>query len=85
MSLDNDAIELRVKGWKGFWDSLRSDDRELFKRMMNSTYKYASSIQSMPDYEQDLALLLSLVYDQHKTIEWLKKENGKLKKKAELP
>ncbi len=84
MSLDDGKIDQEIRAWRDFQNSLRSNDRERFRQMMNQAYRYASSIQATPDYEQDIALLLSLVFDQHKMIEWLKKEKERLRKKTDL-
>lgn len=84
MSLDNSAANEKIRSWKGFQEALRSEEKDQFKKMMSIVYNYAPSIQVIPDYEQDLALLLSLVFEQHKTIERLKYETELLKKKAGL-
>ena len=84
MSLDDRTTYRKIKEWEGFQEALRNDDREHFKELMNRIYRYAPSIEATPDYEQDYALLLSLLFDQHKTLERLKKENEKLREKAGL-
>lgn len=85
MSFDSIKVEEKIaREWKGFHEALRSYDRMLFREMMNFVYKYLPSIQTMPDYEKDFAILLSIVFDQDKTIKWLKKETERLKKKLGL-
>jgi hypothetical protein len=82
MSLDNYKIDEKINDWITFQDSLRNEDREQFKNMIRHVYVYGASINATPEYKQDLAILISLILDQHKTIEWLKKENERLKKKV---
>ena len=62
------------ESWKGFADSLRSEkDRQLFNKMLNDCYKYATAINAKGEPFPTEPLIMSLLLSQHKMIEWLSK------------
>jgi hypothetical protein len=74
---DEDTLTQEIESWRGFADALREDDRVLFLHMLNECYQYINSINSKGDYFSTESLLMSLVFAQHKIINWL--INRKLK------
>ena len=62
-----------IKSWSGFANSLRTDeDRKLFKRMLiNGCYKYATAINTKGEPFPTESLLMALIFEQQKMIDWL--------------
>jgi len=68
---NEDTLIQEIQSWRGFADALREEDRELFLRMLEQCYQYADSINSKGEYYSTESLLMSLVFVQHKIINWL--------------
>jgi hypothetical protein len=68
---NEDTLIQEIQSWRGFADALREEDRELFLRMLEQCYKYEDSINSKGEYYSTESLLMSLVFVQHKIINWL--------------
>jgi len=68
---NEDVLTQEIESWRGFADALRQEDRVLFLHMLNECYQYASSINSKGEYFSTESLLMSLVFVQHKIINWL--------------
>jgi hypothetical protein len=61
-----------IESWKGFEDALRTqEDRVLFKRMLNDCYKYSTAINAKGELFPTEAVLMSLILQQQKMIDWL--------------
>ena len=43
---EEDVLAKEIESWHGFAESLRSEDRELFKAMLNDCYRYAEAINA---------------------------------------
>lgn len=43
---DDDILSKEIESQKGFADSLRKKDRELFSRMLNDCYRYSEAIHA---------------------------------------
>lgn len=68
----NEDIQTReIQAWSGFADALREEDRVLFLRMLKQCYQYIDSINSKGEYYSTESLLISLIFVQHKIIDWL--------------
>lgn len=65
---DKDTLSREIESWKGFGDSLRAEDRELFNRMLNECYAYAAAINAKGEPFPAEALLMALIFAQNKTI-----------------
>ena len=68
---NEDILEKEIQSWSGFADALRQEDRVLFLRMLNQCYQYIDSINSKGEYYSTESLLISLIFSQHKIIDWL--------------
>jgi hypothetical protein len=68
---NEDILTQEIQAWIGFADALREEDRVLFLRMLEQCYQYADSINSKGEYYSTESLLMSLVFVQHKIINWL--------------
>lgn len=82
MTLSDAEIRKEIEGWKGFADSLRGEDRELFREMMRGCYEYAPSMHARASPFLNEALFMSLLLLERKMISWLAKEVEELKKGA---
>ena len=77
---DDDILIREIESWKGFADMLCSTDTELFLQMLNDCYKYSNAINAKGEPFPAEALLMALVFIQHKMISWLiKYQHTKLK------
>ena len=68
---NEDILTKEIQAWSGFADALREEDRVLFLRMLEQCYQYIESINSKGEYYSTESLLISLVFVQHKIINWL--------------
>lgn len=82
MTLSDTEIRKEIESWKGFADSLREEDRELFREMMRVCYEYAPSMHAKASPFLSEALFMSLLLLEHKMISWLAQEIEELKKGA---
>jgi hypothetical protein len=68
----DDILTGEIESWKGFEDALRTqEDRVLFKRMLNDCYKYSTAINAKGELFPIEAVLMSLIFQQQKMIDWL--------------
>ena len=68
---EEDILTREIESWRGFADSLRAEDRELFKRMLNDCYRYCEAVNAKGEPFPAESLLMALVFSQHKMISWL--------------
>lgn len=68
---NEDILTREIQAWSGFADELREEDRVLFLRMLKQCYQYIDSINSKGEYYSTESLLISLIFVQHKIIDWL--------------
>ena len=68
---NEDILTRESQAWSGFADALREEDRVLFLRMLKQCYQYIDSINSKGEYYSTESLLISLIFVQHKIIDWL--------------
>jgi hypothetical protein len=72
---NEDVLTKEIESWKDFADSLKSEkDRQLFNKMLNDCYKYATAINAKGEPFPTEPLIMSLLLSQHKMIEWLSKQ-----------
>ncbi|MFZ0326678.1 MAG: hypothetical protein WBP64_15315 [Nitrososphaeraceae archaeon] len=85
---NQDILINEIEAWKGFTDSLRAKDKELFIEMLNDCCKYALAINTKGEPFPAESLLMALLLEQQKIIEMLisnsnyhsaKKTSGKRK------
>ena len=82
MSLSDREIMEELESWKGFGDALKAEDRELFTEMMRQCYEYIPSMHAKASPFSAEALLMSILFAQHKRIARLVREIGELRKKT---
>jgi hypothetical protein len=82
LSLSDREIMEELESWKGFGDALRAEDRELFTEMLRECYEYIPSMHAKASPFTAEALLMSVLFAQHKRIARLVREIGELRKKA---
>jgi hypothetical protein len=72
---DEDIVTKEIESWKGFADSLKSeDDKDLFLKMLNDCQKYALAINAEEMPFPTESLIMALLLTQHKMISWLSKQ-----------
>ena len=72
---DEDILTKEIESWKGFADSLKSeDDRKLFLKMLNDCQKYAIAINAKETPFPTEPLIMALLLAQHKMISWLSEQ-----------
>ena len=81
MSLSDRDIMEELESWKGFGDALKAEDRELFTEMLRQCYEYIPSMHSKTSPFSAEALLMSILFMQHKRIARLTSETEELRKK----
>jgi len=68
---NEDILAQELESWRGFADALREEHRTLFLCMLDECYQFIDSINSKGEYFSTESLLMSLVFVQHKIINWL--------------
>ena len=76
---NEDILTQEIESWKGFADSLRSDDRQTFIKMLNGCYKYSKAINAKGRPFPTEPVIMALLFSQHKLIEWLESQICKVK------
>jgi hypothetical protein len=67
-----DILTKEIESQRSFGDSLSSkEDRELFEKMLNDCYKYATVINAKGEPFPSEPLIIALLLSQHKMIDWL--------------
>jgi hypothetical protein len=76
---NEDILTKEIESWKSFGDSFSSkEDRELFEKMLNDCYKYAAAaINAKGEPFPAEPLIMTLMFSQHKMIDWLTKQISK--------
>jgi hypothetical protein len=64
-------LKEEIDSWSLFVESLRLEDRELFKSMVQKIWAYSDSVEICKNEHTTEALLLSILISQQKTINWL--------------
>jgi hypothetical protein len=82
MSLSDSEIMEELESWKGFGDALKAEDRELFTEMLRQCYEYIPPMHAKASPFSAEALLMSILFAQHKRITRLAREMEELRKKA---
>ncbi len=67
----NDILTKEIESWKGFADSLRKDDRNLFIKMLDDCFKYAAAINAKGEPFPTESLLMTLLLLQQKIVDSL--------------
>jgi hypothetical protein len=68
---NEDIITKEIESWKGFADSLNSQEyKELFNKMLNDCHKYAAAINTKIQPFPTEPLIMALLLSQHKMIEY---------------
>jgi hypothetical protein len=68
---EQDILPREIESWQGFADSLRAEDRELFRKMLNDCYRYSEAVNAKGEPFPAESLLMALIFSQHKMIGWL--------------
>jgi hypothetical protein len=68
---EEDVLTREIESWRGFAESLRAEDRELFKKMLNDCYRYSKAINAKGEPFPTESLLMAVIFSQHKMIGWL--------------
>jgi len=68
---NEDVLTKEIESWKGFADSLRAEDNELFAKMLNDIYKYVAAINAKGRPFPTEPLLMAILLEQQKMIEQL--------------
>ena len=79
MTLSDREITEELESWKGFGDALKAEDRELFTEMLRQCYEYIPSMHAKASPFSAEALLMSILFVQHKKIAEMKKEMERLR------
>jgi len=77
---NEDILAKEIESWKGFVDRLPTEeDRKTFTKMLNDCYKYAKAINANAQPFPSEAVIMALLFSQHKLIEWLQGQISKRK------
>lgn len=65
---DDDLLEKEIESWRGFWETLREDDRKLFKEMLQETRKHAPAIATKAQPFPIEPVLMAILLEQYKQL-----------------
>lgn len=82
MSLGKSRIVKEIDGWRPFGEALRTEDRELYKKMMQRVCEYLPSMEVNAEPFPNDSLFMGLVFLQHRMIEELTAKVEKLERKG---
>ena len=68
LSADDDILEKEIEVWRSFWETLREDDRKLFKEMLQEIRKYAPAIAAKAGPFPVEPMLMAILLDHYKKI-----------------
>jgi hypothetical protein len=77
------ALENEIESWKDFKRALRPEDKEIFHRLMNYARIHADAGSNSARPILSEVFFMSFAIEQEKKIDFLKKENSKLRKEIE--
>jgi hypothetical protein len=77
MSLSGGEMARELQSWKRFASALRDGDRERFERMLASACEAMPAMQASASPFPVEALLMGILFSQHRVIEDLKAELAK--------
>jgi hypothetical protein len=63
---NNTILKREIEKWNNFSSVLRKRNRELFKEMLQSSYKYSSAINAKGEEYSTESLIMSLLLEQYK-------------------
>lgn len=81
-STDIQFFENEKRAWDSFQDSLRAEDKELFRDMLNLCSKYATAIRVSSKTSSE-ALFMTILFLQHRILTWLSQEIKRLKEELQ--
>jgi hypothetical protein len=69
---EENVFTREIESWKGFANSLKSEeDRKLFLKILDNCQKYALAINAKGKPFPTEPLIMALLLEQYKTINWL--------------
>jgi hypothetical protein len=68
---ESDILSKEIESWRGFAESLASSDKEELLKMLQKLHDYSNAIDANSEPFPSEAVLLALVFEQHKLIQWL--------------
>ena len=76
------ALEYEKQRWNGFTKALQHQDKEIFEQLMNICKNYASAASNATRPVLFEAMAMTILLDQQKTINQLKKQLQEIKKQT---
>jgi hypothetical protein len=72
---EENILTKEIEYWRGFADTLKSEeDKKLFLEMLEKCHKYALAINAKGKPFPTEPLIMALLLEQHKMINWLHKK-----------
>jgi hypothetical protein len=69
---EENILTKEIESWKGFADSLKSEeDKKLFIEILDKCQKYALAINAKGKPFPTESMIMALLLEQHKMINWL--------------
>ena len=72
---EENIVTKEIESWRVFADSLKSDeDKKLFLEVLDKCHKYAVAINAKGKPFPTEPLIMALLLEQHKMIDWLQEK-----------
>lgn len=82
MSLGKSKVVKEIESWRPFGEALRTEDRELYRQMMQQCCEYLPSMEVRAEPFPNEALFMGLIFLQHRIIEQLTRKVENLERKG---
>lgn len=82
MSLGKSKVVKEIESWRPFGEALRTEDRELYRQMMQQCCEYLPSMEVRAEPFPSESLFMGLIFLQHRMIEQLTRKVEKLERKG---
>lgn len=85
LETDSEAklLSAEVESWKPFLDALRAEDREVARRMIQRSYRFAAAVELSRKRYVVEPFFLSIMVAQEEQISWLESELASLREEIE--
>ncbi len=77
-SSDVQFFENEKRAWDSFQDSLRAEDKELFRDMLNLCSRYATAIRVSSKTSSE-ALFMTILFLQDRILKWIEGEINRIR------
>ena len=80
---DGHLLQEEIESWRPFANSLRSEERVIFKALIEKCWRYSKAIESSKKRYITEPFFLTVLLIQQRTIEWLQSQLDELRREVD--